>query len=340
MFAANALQQINQCLETSKHIVILSHHNPDGDAIGSSLGLQLYLKNRGIEATVMVPNDFPKFLKWMPQAKKIVIADYKKHIANTLMQQADLIFCLDFNHPSRINALGPLLLASKATKILIDHHQSPDAFDFVYSDTSIPATCQMVYQWIMANGHAQYIDSDVAQCLYTGVMTDTGGFRFRSTGPETHRMAAHLIEAGAEPADITSQVLDTNSLSRLRLLGLILDRIELAHDGQVAILFLKRHELKTYGFEKGDTEGFVNYGLSILGVKIAAFFMEDLQEDFIKISFRSKNDADVNAFSRAYFNGGGHINAAGGRSDENLEATLHNFKSKLSFFDSADEGAI
>ena len=160
-------------------------------------------------------------------------------------------------------------------------------------------------------------------------MTDTGGFRFRSTSATTHRIVANLIEKGADPAMITSNTLDTNTVSRLHLLSLILGRIEIVKDGKVAILYLKRDELKEFGFEKGDTEGFVNYGLSIAGTKMSAFFMEDLYEDFIKISFRSKDELDTNAFSRAHFNGGGHINASGGKYFKNIQETIEDFKKKI-----------
>ncbi len=329
MFTSQELSEIKKLLQPNKNVVIITHYNPDGDAIGSSLGLKHFLVNLGVDATVIVPNDFPKFLKWMPDAKKIVIAEYKRKIAGEAIYNADVIFCLDFNSPSRIGILGDWLMKSWAKKILIDHHQQPERFDFVYSNTSIPATCQMVYHFIEALGEEDKVNQDVAECLYTGIMTDTGGFRFRSTSATTHRIVANLIEKGADPAMITSNTLDTNTVSRLHLLSLILGRIEIVKDGKVAILYLKRDELKEFGFEKGDTEGFVNYGLSIAGTKMSAFFMEDLYEDFIKISFRSKDELDTNAFSRAHFNGGGHINASGGKYFKNIQETIEDFKKKI-----------
>ncbi len=329
MFTPAELLEINTLLVPENKIVILTHYNPDGDAIGSSLGLKHYLKAKGIHAEVIVPNDFPKFLKWMPEAKKTLIAEYKRKVAFELISEADVIFCLDFNSPSRIGLLGDWLKNAGGKKILIDHHQQPEPFDFVYSDTVIPATCQMIYHFIEAMDDEKLVNKDVAECLYTGIMTDTGGFRFRSTSAATHRIIANLIEKGADPSVITSSTWDTNTISRLQLLALILGRIQVAKDGKVAILYLTREELKQYGFQKGDTEGFVNYGLSIMGVKMAAFFMEDLYEDFIKISFRSKDEMDVNRFSRKYFSGGGHINAAGGKSYESLQDTIETFKSRI-----------
>ncbi|PTT19966.1 DHH family phosphoesterase [Chryseobacterium sp. HMWF028] len=320
---------MNTLLTQDSKIVILTHYNPDGDAIGSSLGLKHYLKAKGILAEVIVPNDFPKFLKWMPEAKKVIIAEYKRKLASDIIAGADVIFCLDFNSPSRIGLLGDWLVKAPGKKILIDHHQQPEQFDFVYSDTVIPATSQMIYHFIEAMNDEKLVNQDMAECLYTGIMTDTGGFRFRSTSATTHRIIANLIEHGADPAMITSNTWDTNTVSRLHLLALVLGRIEVVNDGTVAVLSLTRNELKEFGFQKGDTEGFVNYGLSIAGVKMSAFFMEDLYEDFVKISFRSKDDVDVNQFSRKYFNGGGHINAAGGKSLDSLAGTIVSFKEKV-----------
>lgn len=329
MFTQSQLQEIKNLLLPENKVVIITHYNPDGDAIGSSLGLKHFLKELGLEPIVIVPNDFPKFLKWMPEAKKTIIADYKRKMASDAIKDADVIFCLDFNAHNRIGIVGDWLANATAKKILIDHHQQPEDFDFVYSDVTIPATCQMIYHFIEALGKEDLVNQNIAECLYTGIMTDTGGFRFRSTSATTHRIVANLIEKGADPAMITSNTWDTNTVSRLHLLSLILGRIELVKDGKVAILYLKRDELKEFGFEKGDTEGFVNYGLSIAGTKMSAFFMEDLYEDFIKISFRSKDDVDTNAFARAHFNGGGHINASGGKYFKNIHETIEDFKSKI-----------
>lgn len=330
MFTDTELEEIRKIVVPGKKIVITTHYNPDGDAIGSSLGLKHFLNAKGIEAEVLVPNDYPKFLKWMPDAKKIVIADYKRKKAWDLVTEADVIFILDFNAAHRSGDLvSQMLQKSRATTILIDHHQMPDQFDYVYSDTTVPATCQMVYHFISALGESHLVNRDAAECLYTGIMTDTGGFRFRSTSATTHRIVADLMDKGVDPSIISSHVLDTNTVSRLHLLSLILSRIEVVDEGRVAILSLTRDELKQYGFEKGDTEGFVNYGLSISGTKVAAFFMEDLFEDFIKISFRSKGLVDVNSFSRMYFSGGGHINAAGGKSYLSLEKTIEKFKDNV-----------
>lgn len=330
MFDSSQISALKNLLVPQNKIVIITHYNPDGDAIGSSLGLKHFLKQKGLEADVIVPNDFPKFLKWMPDAKQVIIADYKRKIAGEAIYNADVIFILDFNASHRSgNLVGPWIDKARAKKILIDHHQQPDNFDFVYSDVTIPATSQMIYHFIEALREEELVNKEIADCLYTGIMTDTGGFRFRSTSATTHRITAKLIENGADPAQITSSTWDTNTVSRLHLLALILGRIEVVKDGKVAILWLKRDELKQYGFQKGDTEGFVNYGLSIMGTQVSAFFMEDLYENFVKISFRSKDQVDVNQFSRDHFNGGGHINAAGGKYMKSIEETIEDFKVKI-----------
>lgn len=333
MFTASELTDIKSLLSSEQNIVIITHYNPDGDAIGSSLGLKHYLKAKGLAPEVIVPNDFPKFLKWMPEAKKITIADYKRKKAFELIDNADVIFILDFNASHRSGAMvASWIDRAKGKKILIDHHQQPDNFHYVYSDTNIPATCQMVYHFIEAMGDEALVNKDIAECLYTGIMTDTGGFRFRSTSATTHRIVAQLIEHGADPATITSNTWDNNTLSRLQLLSLVLGRLEVVKDNEVAILYLTREELLKHGFDKGDTEGFVNYGLSLAGAKVSAFFMEDLYEDFIKISFRSKDEVDVNQFARKYFNGGGHINAAGGKYFKTIEETITDFKNLVQEF--------
>ena len=314
---------------TPKKIAILPHKNPDGDAIGSTLAMYHYLNKLGHTCNIVSPNDFPKFLKWMPSAKDIVIADYRPKVSEAIIHQAELIFILDFNTVKRIDDLGNWVERSKAPKILIDHHREPDTFDFMYSDIEMPATCQMVYNFIEAMNDLDKIDKGIAECIYTGIMTDTGGFRFRNTSADTHRIVAELIDKGVEVDKVTSYVNDSQTQGRLKLLSLTLNNLTFLPEYRTAFMFLKREDLLANGFQKGDTEGFVNYGLSILGVKMSAFFMEDLFEDFIKISFRSKDDVDVNQFSRKYFNGGGHINAAGGKSFESLAETIETFKGRV-----------
>lgn len=323
---------LQNLLASPKKIAILPHKNPDGDAIGSTLAMSLYLKKLGHTCNIVAPNEFPKFLKWLPEAKEIVIADYQAKRAEAIIHQADLIFILDFNTIGRIDELGKWVEQSHAPKVLIDHHQAPDQFDFMYSDTSMPATCQMVYNFIEAMGHLDLIDKTIAECIYTGIMTDTGNFRFRNTSASTHRVVANLFDRGIEVDKIYNNVFDTQSPNRLKLLGLVLESLQAMPEHRTAYMHLTREEQLEFSSQKGDTEGFVNYGLGINNFVFSVIFIEDQQHDFIKISFRSKGNFDVNNFARKHFNGGGHINAAGGRSDLNMEETIQKFRELLDIY--------
>ena len=322
-------EALKELLSSPKKIAILPHKNPDGDAIGSTLAMYHYLRKHNHTCNVVSPNDFPKFLKWMPSAKEIVIADYQAKRAEAIIHQADIIFILDFNTVTRIDDLGTWVEKSKAPKVLIDHHREPDTFDFMYSDIEMPATCQMVYNFIQAMGDVDMIDAEIAQCIYTGMMTDTGGFRFRNTSSSTHRIVADLIDRGVEVDKVTSYVNDSQSEARLKLLSLTLNNLNFLPEYRTAFMYLKREDLLSNGFQKGDTEGFVNYGLSVENYVFSVIFIEDTVHNFIKISLRSKGDFDVNELSRKHFNGGGHMNAAGGRSDLNIEETIEKLKSIL-----------
>lgn len=318
-------EELKSLLSEPKRIVLLPHRNPDGDAIGSTLAMRLYLSKLGHSCEVISPNDFPKFLKWMEGAKDIQIAEYNPGHSRRTIEKAELIFLLDFNTTARIDEVGEWLDRSEAPKVLIDHHQEPDQFDFMYSDVEMPATCQMVYKFIEAMGHLDLIDVSLAECIYTGILTDTGGFRYRTTSAETHRIVANLLEKGLNLDKIYNEVYDNQSVGRLKLLGVTLDSLIAMPDYRTAYMKLTRAEQAEYGMQKGDTEGFVNYGLGINNNVLSVFFIEDQQHDFIKISFRSKGGFDVNQFARKHFNGGGHISAAGGRSDLGMEETIEKF---------------
>ncbi|MFA5618876.1 MAG: bifunctional oligoribonuclease/PAP phosphatase NrnA [Weeksellaceae bacterium] len=322
-------EALKELLSTPKQIVILSHRNPDGDAIGSGLGMAHYLEKSGHRCEVIVPNDFPKFLKWMQGAKRINIAEYQPAKSRKFVEQAELIFILDFNRLERIDEVGEWVSRSDAPKVLIDHHQHPETFDFMYSDTGIPATAQMVYNFIRAMNDLDKLNRNIAECIYTGIMTDTGNFRFRNTSAETHKVVANLIETGIRIDKIYENVYDTQTPNRLKLLSLALNSLEVFPEYRAAIMYLTREQQLEFGTQKGDTEGFVNYGLGLDKIIFSTIFIEDQQHDFIKISFRSKGDFDVNAFANKHFNGGGHINAAGGRSDLSLEETLGKFREIL-----------
>ncbi|WP_420572578.1 DHH family phosphoesterase [Kordia sp.] len=320
------IQGIKTVLQTPKNIVIIPHRNPDGDAIGSTLALWHYLKKGQHNATIIAPNDYPEFLKWMPGENEIVKFDYEKDRAKEILNDANVIFTLDFNDLSRIGDMATTVSDCKATFIMIDHHQQPsDYAKFMYSDTSMSSTCEMVYNFISYLGDEALINAEMATCMYTGIMTDTGSFRFKATTSTTHRIIANLMDKGAENASIHNEIYDTNRLSRLQLLGCALKNLVVLEAYSTVYITISKDELVRYDFKKGDTEGFVNYGLSLKGIKFAAIFIENLQEPYVKMSLRSKGDFSVNEFARAHFNGGGHTNAAGGRSDDSMEKTIEKF---------------
>lgn len=317
-------------LKKSNNIVIVTHFNPDGDAMGSSLALYNYLEKMGKNVSVITPNDYPDFLQWLPGNKKVVEYSNKPKKAAGLIAKCDLIFTLDFNNYSRLEGLGDLLKDSTAAKILIDHHQQPDNYaTLMYHDVKACSTCELVYEFIVGLGGKKMIDREIAACLYTGIMTDTGSFRFDSVTPVTHHILAHLLETGIVPSDIHSAIYDTYSESRVRLLGYCLtEKMVVLPEYQTAYISLGEEELNRFQHKKGDTEGIVNYPFSIKGIRFCAFFSEG--EGKIKISFRSKGKFDVNQFARKHFNGGGHINAAGGRGNvNNLNATIKEFLALL-----------
>jgi len=324
------IASVKELLAKPKHIVIVPHKNPDGDAIGSTLGIYHYLKQLNHNAQVIIPNDCPDFLKWTPGADSILRYDAEKNNCDILINEANIIFTLDFNTLHRAGQMEGILESSKAIKILIDHHQEPDNFaDYMYSDVSKSSTCEMVYNFIEMQNDLDKIDANVATCLYLGIMTDSGSFRFPSTTSTTHRITAQLIDKGANNSKIHNNVFDTNTYNRLQLLGCALKNLKVIQDLKTAYITLSQEELMYYDYKKGDTEGVVNYALSLNDIIFAAIFIEDKKEGIIKVSLRSKGDFSVNEFSRAHFNGGGHNNAAGGRSEDSLISTVEKFLSIL-----------
>ncbi len=321
---------VKQLLNTPKNIVVVGHKNPDGDAVGSCLGLGNFLKQKGHQVQVVMPNDFPDFLKWIPEASSIINYDQNLEETQAAVQNADLIFTLDFNALNRTGELENELEKATANFILIDHHQQPDDYAIVtYSDVTMCSTSEMVFHFMeMLNG-IDLLNKEIATQLYVGIMTDTGSFRFPATTATTHRVIADLIEAGANNSEIHQNVYDTNSPDRLKLLGVALNNMVMLPEYKTAYITISQDELNQNNFKKGDTEGFVNYALSMSGVVFAAIFIENKKDDIIKISLRSKGSFSVNEFSRNYFNGGGHTNAAGGRSLKNLKDTIEDFISIL-----------
>ncbi len=312
-------------LSESKRIVITTHHKPDGDAMGSSLGLYHFLCSLGHEVHVVTPTDYPYFLHWMPGHPEVIDFLQDPNKAAELVAQADWVFCLDFNNLSRINELGELVRQSPAKKAMVDHHLEPEGFeDFRYWDTTSCAAAEMVYRLIVDLGLKNHINRDVATCLYTGIMTDSGSFRFPSTTANVHRIIADLIDAGADNSRIHELIYDTNSENRLKFLGRVLgERMTVIHELHTAYISIDKALLHQYDIVTGDTEGIVNYALSIHGIKLAALIID--RGELRKLSFRSKGEFPANEIAKKYFQGGGHRNAAGGMSTDTLENTVNKF---------------
>ncbi|MBI4931526.1 MAG: DHH family phosphoesterase [Bacteroidetes bacterium] len=321
--------EIKELLSTRKSIVIVTHKNPDGDAMGSSLGLYNYLLRKKHRVKVVTPNGYPTFLQWLPGDDKVIEHSENPERAEAVIKKADIIFALDFNALRRIGDVGKLVKKAKAKKILIDHHLQPEKFaHYMMCDKKSCSTSQLVFDFIALLGDKKFVNRKVANCLYTGIMTDTLNFKIATTSAHTHHIVAELIGAGAQNMLAYSNVFDTYSEDRLRLLGHCLGKeMKVLHEYNAAFIALSKSDLKKFNFQKGDTEGFVNYPLSIEGIKFSALFTE--MPDEIKISFRSKGNFDVNKFARKHFNGGGHANAAGGEAHSSLDEAVTKFVSIL-----------
>lgn len=326
----NRILEITAELAKADNIVIVPHKGPDGDAIGSSLGLFHFLKDKGHQVQVIAPNDYPHFLKWLPGNEEVMIYESEKERADEIISKAEIIFTLDFNDLSRCGNMQESLTSSKAVFVMIDHHQEPsDYAHYTYSNSQMSSTCEMVYKFICKLRAGKKITPEIATCLYAGIMTDTGSFRFSSTSSDTHRAIADLMDKGAKNFEIHNNIFDTNSENKLQLLGTALQNLKVIPEFRTAYITLSQEELDRHNFKKGDTEGFVNYGLSLEGIVFAVIFIENENENIVKISFRSKGEFDVNKFARSHFNGGGHINAAGGKSELSLNDTAVKFNKIL-----------
>ena len=333
-------EDLKRFLEKPKNIVIIGHRNPDGDAVGSTLALKHYLDKKGHGATVVMPNEYPDFLHWLPGSETVYRFDWQNKQSQKAISNSDIIFLLDFNTLHRVGYdMQNTLEKYPNDFVMIDHHQQPDDVTYMYSDTEICSTCQMVYQFIEMNNDLNLIDAAIATCLYTGIMTDTGSFRFRSTTSKTHRIIADLIDKGAENDRIHNNVYDANSYNRLLLLGKALSNLQILPTYKTAYITLTDEEKKRFDFQKGDTEGIVNYALSLKGIVFAAIFIEDSEQNLVKISFRSKGKFSVNQFARNHFEGGGHDNAAGGKSNVSLAETVTKFSGLLGQYQSELENS-
>ncbi len=331
IFAASMknLQAFKSLISQPKNAIIVTHFKPDADALGSSLGLAGYLKKKGHHVMVITPSDYPDFLAWMPGHEGVIALSKESKEpelkAKELIAKAEIIFCLDFSSLSRINDLGEPVKNSSATKVLIDHHLEPESFaQFEQWDTQAASTAGLVFDLITELGDSDLIDADIANCLYAGLMTDTGGFRHNNTTQKEFLIASELVGHGANPSMVSKLVYDTNTIERLRLLGYVLSqKLKVLPEYKTAYMTLTSEELKQFGSQTGDTEGLVNYGLSIKGVKLSVLMYD--RKDEIKLSFRSLADFSANEVARKHFEGGGHKNASGGQSKLSLEETLQKF---------------
>ena len=311
-----------------QNIVIVPHENPDGDAIGSALGLGQVLKNIGHQVTVLSVNDYPKFLKWFSSDVPVMIFEWDYKAAKEKLNEADVLVCVDFNDSKRAGKLGDLLVSFSKTSILIDHHPYPTDFcDYTISETSYSSTAELVFDVLQGVGLAEKIDLQSAEAMYTGILTDTGGFS-HNTSKNTFRIVSELMNYNIDTDRIQSGVYHNFSADRMKLLGYCLnEKMQVFPELRAAVISISKEELERFNFKPGDTEGFVNYPLSINNIVFSALFIE--KDDFVKASFRSKGDFPANKFSSAHFNGGGHLNAAGGQSELSFEETILKFTQLL-----------
>lgn len=328
----NFVKNIKNLIHSAKKISIITHYNPDGDAIGSALGLYHFLKKYEIDVKVIVPNEIPSYLKWLPNADQIIIFKNDKQKTKSILKDSELIFNLDYNTLSRIESLKEFLEKLNVTKILIDHHPSPKEkeFDLIYSKDTASSTAELIFEFIQLLKKENWIDKNIATCIFVGISTDTGSFAFNSSRPQIYEIVAKLLATGIDKEKIDAQLYDNFSEERMKLLGNCLQNMICFNDLSTAILSISKEEKERFNFQKGDSEGFVNFPLTIKNIKNSVLFIEN--KKFIKISFRSRYGIDTNQFARKYFNGGGHKKASGGRYFKSLEETKKDFIKYLKEF--------
>ncbi|MCB0569748.1 MAG: bifunctional oligoribonuclease/PAP phosphatase NrnA [Phaeodactylibacter sp.] len=322
------IAELKAFLSFPRDIAIVTHRNPDGDAIGSSLGLYHFLKEQGHGVNMISPSEYPDTFAWMPEIQKMAIYDVDPDLVRNIIERSDIIFCLDFNALDRIDKVGEIIAPARARKAMIDHHLYPEPFaDFVSSDTSASSTCELVFEFIKEMNGMRYMTPLIGECLFTGILTDTGSFKY-STSAKLYRIVAELLEAGVDDYKVQDLIFNSLKEKHLRLLGHCLNnRMEILEEYNTGIITLTKEDYANFDIQRGDTEGIVNYLLKIKNVKMAAFITE--QPTIVKISLRSKGDFSVQEIARRHFKGGGHRNASGGYSFQSLQATVLRFKNLL-----------
>ena len=329
MIEKEVLSSVKDYISAAKKVAILTHSNPDGDAIGSSLALGLALQKTGIEARILIPDGLPDFLRWLPGIELSTTFVYKKEKAAGILEEADLIFCLDFNSPDRLNGMENLLIKSSAKKVLIDHHEDPSEFtDISICETWRGSVGEMIYLFLREVFEDDMLDGDIATCLYVAIMTDTGNFSYASSYPEIFHIVGDLMKYNLDKDQVFSNVYDAFSVDRMRLVGYCMQtKMIIIPQFQTAYISITDEELRQFKHRKGDTEGIVNIPFSVKGIKFTALFIEKKYR--VKVSFRSRGNFPVNRVASEHFNGGGHVNAAGGDSLLSMEKTINKFESLL-----------
>ena len=328
------IEKLNELLSSKKRISITTHTNPDGDAIGSSFALYHYLIKLNHDVKVITPNRHPDFLDWVPGIKNLEIYDEYPDKCKKILSDSDLLFTLDFNDLKRASNLSYAIDEFNGKIVMIDHHQNPDGYsDIEISEPDITSTSEMIYKFIELSDKIHVIDKNIATCIYLGMMTDTGSFQYRGVNDSTHKIISSLLSFGVDNNKIYNNVYNSNEISKLKLLSIALKNLELIVEKKTAIMFLNQANLIKNNYRKGDSEGIVNYGLSLKGIHFSVIFIEDENEkNKFKISFRSKEDFPCNEFAFKFFNGGGHLNAAGGLYKGNLNSAIEYFKKSLNEF--------
>lgn len=322
------LAELKAYLDFPRDIAIVTHRNPDGDAIGASLGLYHFLKEQGHTIHVISPSEYPDTFAWMSEVEKIIIYDVDPETTKSVIERSDIIFCLDFNALDRIDKVGELIAPTKSRKVMIDHHLYPEPFsDYTLSDTSASSTCELIFDFIKDVKGMRYMNPTIGECLFTGILTDTGSFKY-STSAKLYRIVAELLEVGVDDYKVQDLIFNSLKEKHLRLLGHCLNnRMEILEEYNTGIITLTKEDYTNFDIQRGDTEGIVNYLLKVSNVKMAVFITE--QPTIVKISLRSKGDFSVQEIAKRHFKGGGHRNASGGYSFQSLQATVERFKSLL-----------
>lgn len=325
------IDRVEKWFEKAEKIVIVSHVSPDGDAIGSSLGLYHFLQTQDKNVHVIVPNQFPDFLKWMPGAKDVIIYERYKNFADKLIGGADVICCLDFNELKRIDNMQDAVKNAKGKKLLVDHHLNPGDFaGITISHPGISSTSELVFRLICRLGNFEDITREGAECIYTGMMTDTGGFTYNSNNREVYYIISELLSKGIDKDQIYRNVFNTYSEGRLRLMGYVLyEKMEVYPEFNAALIWLTKADQRKFQYKKGDTEGFVNLPLTMKGIRFTCFLREDTEKNMIKVSLRSVGNFPCNKVAAEFFGGGGHLNASGGEVYDTMDKAIDLFKQAL-----------